>query len=149
MPPEAPTPRLLGESTQPPAVVLSDAGTGAASADDLLGADPAAAGASLFSWARAIALLHDCTAERGDAFRAALAARADQPVAGLATLATEIEQAVTALDEHCARLGVTGPGRRLGRPARTARPAARRPGPCFPPAMPAPTTTWPHRPGGS
>jgi len=109
MPPEAPTPRLLGESTQPPAVVLSDAGTGRSVADDLLGADPAAAGASLFSWARAIALLHDCTAERGDAFRAALAARADQPVAGLATLATEIEQAVTALDEHCARLGVRVP----------------------------------------
>jgi hypothetical protein len=106
MPPEAPTPRLLGESTQPPAVVLSDAGTGRSVADDLLGADPAVARVGLLSWAQAIARLHDCTAGHGDAFRVALAARTDQPVA---TLAAEIEQAITALDEHCAKLGVRVP----------------------------------------
>lgn len=106
MPPEAPTARLLGESRRPPAVVLSDAGTGRSVADDLLGADPAAARAALLSWARAVAGLHDCTAGRGDAFRAALAARTDRPVA---TLAAEIERTVTTLDEHCAQLGVRVP----------------------------------------
>jgi len=106
MPPDAPTPRLLGESTQPPAVVLSDAGTGGSVADDLLGADPVAARAGLLSWAQAVARLHDSTAGHGDAFRAALAARTDQPVA---TLAAEIAQAVTELEGHCAQLGVRVP----------------------------------------
>jgi hypothetical protein len=106
LPPGAPSPRLPGESTHPSAVVVSDAGTGRSVADDLLGADPDTARAAVLSWAQAIAGLHDCTAGLGDAFRAALAARTDQPVA---TLAAEIERAGTALEGHCADLGVRVP----------------------------------------
>lgn len=106
MPIEAPAPRLLGESTEPPAVILSDAGTGRNVADDLLDADPEVARAGLLSWAEAIARLHACTANSGDAFRKALAARTHQPVS---TLVTAIETAVSTLDEHCAELGVRVP----------------------------------------
>ena len=107
MPDDAPTPRLLDERAEPPTVVMSDAGRGRSVADDLLGDDPAAARASLCRWAESVARLHASTTGRGAAFRAALAARSDQPVS---TNAGELDLARQALDGHCARLGVTKAG---------------------------------------
>ncbi|MBM2623172.1 phosphotransferase [Actinoplanes sp. LDG1-06] len=106
LPPDAPAPRLLLESTQPPTVVLSDAGTGPSVADDLLDTDPTAARAALHRWAQALARLHTVTATRGDAFRTALAARTDQPTT---VLADELDAATTELDAHCEQLGVPVP----------------------------------------
>jgi hypothetical protein len=106
LPPGAPAPKILAVRAEPPILVLADAGTGPSVADLLLADDPAAARDGLLGWAEAIARLHDCTVDRGDAFRAALAARTDQPVS---TLAEEIEETVVALGAHCADVGVPVP----------------------------------------
>jgi Phosphotransferase enzyme family len=106
LPPEAPVPRLLGVRDDPPAVVLSDVGTGPSVADLLLGDDPGAARDGLLGWAEAVARLHDSTVDHGAAFRAALAQRTDQPVS---TVAEETEEAVVAIEAHCCELGVTVP----------------------------------------
>ncbi|MBU2665342.1 phosphotransferase [Actinoplanes bogorensis] len=100
MPEDAPTPRLLDETADPPTVVMSDAGPGRSVADDLLGDDPAAARKSLLGWAEAVARLHNSTAGSGDAFRAALAARSDEPVA-----TSGLERAIELLDGHCDEVG--------------------------------------------
>ena len=106
LPPGAPAPRLLGVREEPPTLVLADAGPGPSVADLLLADDPAAAQDGLLGWAEAVARLHGGTVDRGDAFRAALAGRTDQPVS---TLGPYIEEAVTALEAHCADLGVRVP----------------------------------------
>jgi hypothetical protein len=110
LPPDAPTPRLLGVRASPPTIVLADAGTGPSVADALLGDDPAVARESLLSWASTLARLHDSTVDRGEAFRAALAARTDEP-ASLA--AVEIGETVETLTARCADLGVAGAGDEL------------------------------------
>jgi aminoglycoside phosphotransferase (APT) family kinase protein len=106
LPPGAPAPQLLAVRAEPPTLVLADAGTGPSVADLLLADDPAAARDGLLSWAEAIARLHDCTVDRGAAFRAALADRTDQPVS---TFARHIEETAAALDARCADLGVPVP----------------------------------------
>lgn len=76
LPPSAPAPRLIASRSAPPAVALSDAGSGGSVADALLGDDPARAADAVAAWARAVATLHRVSAGSREAFRDALAARA-------------------------------------------------------------------------
>jgi hypothetical protein len=106
LPPSAPAPRLIASRSAPPAVALSDAGSGGSVADALLGDDPARAADAVAAWARAVATLHRVSAGSREAFRDALAARAgDLPVEPR----YDIRQAARELEQHCAGLGIATP----------------------------------------
>jgi hypothetical protein len=109
MPPEAPAPRLVAAGDAPPVVVMSDVGTGGNIADALLGDDPEAAQRAMVSWATTIAALHTSTAGTGDAFRAALAARAGVCEVPDSAIRDDLESAARKTAEHCADLGVDVP----------------------------------------
>ncbi|WP_203826643.1 phosphotransferase [Actinoplanes palleronii] len=81
IPPAVRAPRLVAAGSNPPIVVMTDAGPGTSVAGALLGADPAVATSAVVAWASAIGELHRETTGSRAAFRAALHARAgDQPV---------------------------------------------------------------------
>ena len=107
LPPEAPAPRLVEVREAPPAIVMSDEGSGPSVADLLLGSDPAAAREGVLSWASAVARLHDVSVGLGEAFRAALASRSAQPVS---TAADEVAEAIEVLSSFAGELAVEVPG---------------------------------------
>jgi hypothetical protein len=110
MPAQAPVPRLVGASADPPIVVMTDAGSGASVADALLGSDPAAAADAVASWATAMAALHRVTAGRRDAFRGALADRSGGgPPTTDTTMPAHLDKAAAAIAGLCAELDVDVP----------------------------------------
>jgi aminoglycoside phosphotransferase (APT) family kinase protein len=118
LPPSAPVPRLLEVRESPPAVVMSDLGSGPSVATRLLGSSPEAATDALTSWASAIARLHDVSAGLGDAFRAALSSQplssqplSSQPLSSqpLSYVADDVVETVRSLSAYAAELGVPVP----------------------------------------
>ena len=108
VPGQAPVPRLIAASADPPAIVMTDAGTGPSLADALLGSDPAQATAAVVRFAEALAALHLATQDAHDSFAAELAARSAGTVPP-ALIPALVTSAAGALDRYCAQLGVTVP----------------------------------------
>jgi hypothetical protein len=107
LPPTAPAPRLIASRDAPPAVALTDAGTGGSVADALLGDDPDRAAEAVIRWARTIATLHRMTAGSREAFRRALDERAgDLPID---ESPDNLREPAGMVARHCADLGVTVP----------------------------------------
>ena len=75
MPDGTPVPRLIAASADPPALMMTDAGTGPSLATALLGSDPAQATAATVHFAEALAALHLATQNAHETFAAELAAR--------------------------------------------------------------------------
>jgi hypothetical protein len=106
MPAAAPVPRLIAASADPPALVMTDAGTGPSLATALLGRDPAQATAATAQFAESLAALHLATQDAHHAFAAELAARSAGTVPP-ALMPALVTSAAAALDRYCAQLGVT------------------------------------------
>jgi hypothetical protein len=106
LPPSAPVPRLLSVLSDPPGLVMSDEGDGPSLADLLLGSSASAAREGLLSWASAVARLHDESVGVGEAFRAELAVRCDQPAS---TLNDDLDQTISSLTGFAGELGVSVP----------------------------------------
>jgi hypothetical protein len=108
MPAAAPVPRLIAASAEPPAIVMTDAGSGPSLATALLDGDAAQAATATGQFALALAALHLATQDAHDAFAAELAARSAGTVPPEAMPAL-VTGAVAALDRYCGELGVTVP----------------------------------------
>jgi hypothetical protein len=108
MPGTAPVPRLIAASADPPAIVMTDAGSGPSLATALLDGDAAQAAAATGQFAESLAALHLATQDAHDAFAAELAARSAGTVPP-ALMPALVTSAVGALDRYCAQLGVTVP----------------------------------------
>lgn len=108
MPAAAPVPRLIAASKDPPAIVMTDAGTGPSLATALLDGDAAQAATATGQFAEALAALHLATQDAHDAFAAELAARSAGTVPPEAMPAL-VTGAVAALDRYCGELGVSIP----------------------------------------
>jgi len=108
MPSDAPVPRLVAAGADPPALVMTDAGTGPSLATALLGRDPAQATAAVVHFAESLAALHLATQDAHDSFAAELAARSAGTVPP-ALIPALVTSAAGALDRYCAQLGVTVP----------------------------------------
>src|SRR5262245_7712855 len=108
MPAVAPVPRLIAASADPPAIVMTDAGSGPSLATVLLDGDAAQAAAATSQFAESLAALHLATQDAHDAFAAELAARSNGTVPPEAMPAL-VTGAVAALDRLCGELGVTVP----------------------------------------
>jgi hypothetical protein len=123
MPGTAPVPRLIAASADPPALVMTDAGTGPSLATALLGSDPAQATAAIAGFAETLAALHLATKDAHETFAAGLAARSAGAVPP-DLMPALVTSAAAALDRYCAQLGVTVPPGSLaelaGLPARLA-----------------------------
>jgi hypothetical protein len=112
-PARAPVPRLVAAGTDPPVVVMTDAGSGPSVADALLGGDAAAAKAAVGELAAALAALHLSTQDVRETFSAELAARSGGTVPPSA-MPGFVAGAVPALAGFCDRLGVAVPDGALG-----------------------------------
>ena len=112
MPGAAPVPRLIAASADPPAIVMTDAGSGPSLATALLDGDAAQAAAATAQFAESLAALHLATQDAHDAFAAELAARSAGIVPPEAMPAL-VTGAVAALDRYCGQLGVTVPSSAL------------------------------------
>jgi hypothetical protein len=108
LPAGAPVPRLVAASTDPPMVVMADAGTGPSAADALLDGDGPAARTAVGRLAEALALLHLSTQGARDAFGAELAARSGGAVPE-SVMPGLVAGAVSALTDFGDRLGVRVP----------------------------------------
>jgi hypothetical protein len=108
MPGTAPVPRLIAASTDPPAIVMTDAGSGPSLATALLDGDAAQAAAATGQLAESLAALHLATQDARETFAAELAARSGGTVPP-ALMPALVTSAVGALDRYCAQLGVTVP----------------------------------------
>jgi hypothetical protein len=106
MPGAAPVPRLIAASADPPAIVMTDAGSGPSLATALLDGDAAQAAAATAQFAESLAALHLATQDAHDAFAAELAARSAGTVPP-ALMPALVTSAAAALDRYCAQLGVT------------------------------------------
>jgi hypothetical protein len=107
-PATAPVPRLIAASADPPAIVMTDAGSGPSLATALLDGDAAQAAAATGQFAGALAALHLATQDAHDAFAAELAARSAGTVPPEAMPAV-VTGAVAALDRYCGELGIAIP----------------------------------------
>jgi hypothetical protein len=108
MPATAPVPRLIAASADPPAIVMTDAGSGPSLATALLDGGPAQAAAETSQFAGTLAALHVATQDAHDAFAAELAGRSAGTVPP-ALIPALVTSAVTALDRYCGELGITVP----------------------------------------
>ena len=110
LPPGLPVPRLLAEQTQPPLLIMTDAGTGRSVADALLGGDPCEAETAVLDWANALAAVHAATLGAPETFATELGRRAgDLPVAIDSTVAY-LDEAGARLAARSAEVGVATPG---------------------------------------
>jgi hypothetical protein len=123
-------PPLLAEVADPPVLVLADLGAGPSVADALLGADPATAEAALGSWATALGRLQAATADRRDAFAAALAELSPLGPPAPDTSAETVASTAGTLQRLLPRLGVRPAAAALDelRELRVGGPAALTPG---------------------
>jgi len=108
MPGTAPVPRLIAASTDPAAIVMTDAGTGPSLATALLGRDPARATAAPAQFAGTLAALHLATQDARETFTTELAARSGGTVPP-ALMPAMVTSAAGALDRFCGQFGVTVP----------------------------------------
>lgn len=108
LPPDAPSPSLLAQASEPPLVVLSDLGPGRCVADELLGTDQNAANDAVLDWAKAVAELHRKTLGLRERFVCALA-KAPIELVPPDAMPTRLDAAVDSLATQCAALDVAIP----------------------------------------
>lgn len=106
VPADAPAPRLIASSADPPLVVMTDAGGGPSVADALLHGTAAEASAALEEFADTLAAFHLSTLGVAESFSTQLAAQSGGPPSTMPEVA---KRAASDLETWCARLGVSVP----------------------------------------